>query len=682
VTQTKGYTSWGKPYKVQDASGRMFTTTYDLDGQIQSISQTSSGVTTSVATYAYGTTAPSGGVPNVRYGQVLTISDDLSGVIQSFDYAVSGGGIGQVSSVAESGGGNPGYSVGYTYTAAGDRSTVTYSTPNGNTTWQYTDFVQVGKPMEPTRAFRTFRKLDSTGKPTAEEFHYDYDTSGRLMNAAFAQTPKAGFTPSGSNPWYDSSHPASSRGRAHYTYDPSGRVLSVEHYWDTASGSTYTSEAILANTCSYETGGLNRGLKTQSQFWTRQSPGSASWTLSRTEGYSYDPSLDYLVGASYGDGLPDATPTWAYDAAGNRTDATVDNLNRATAFGAVSCTNDILGNRLTKGATSYGWDSLNRMTSLNNGTLTTGYQYRVDDLRVKKSNTSGMTLYRYDGQMGMQDVESDGSGVLQKVTDYALAGRGIDAISTTTSSGTAVTYPLYDAHGNMISTLSKASPGYSYSSVRSFDAWGSIRQGATSGDPKGRYCANLGHKQDDESGFLYMRARYYEPSSGRFLTEDPSRKGQNWFGYCANDPINRIDQDGRADVSVGWCAFAAFMITFLYVAAHKKTLAQAFVAGLVSATSAGIIALGTNAIGRATEMSAIAQVGAKFFGGGFVNGIAQLMIDLITGDSPGGDLALAFFSGAASPFLPAYGNVYDAGQGAFLGSGLQALYDAGVSALE
>jgi RHS repeat-associated protein len=116
----------------------------------------------------------------------------------------------------------------------------------------------------------------------------------------------------------------------------------------------------------------------------------------------------------------------------------------------------------------------------------------------------------------------------------------------TQNGSTPPNYPIYDAHGNMISTLAKqGTGGYTFSALRTFDAWGNIRLGAQSGDPKGRYCANLGHKQDDESGLLYMRARYYEPLSGRFLNDDPQGSGSNWQIYCSGDPVNQSDGTGK-----------------------------------------------------------------------------------------------------------------------------------------
>lgn len=50
----------------------------------------------------------------------------------------------------------------------------------------------------------------------------------------------------------------------------------------------------------------------------------------------------------------------------------------------------------------------------------------------------------------------------------------------------------------MVATIAKSGSGWSIGNERSFDAWGNVRSGT--GVNTGRYCANLGHKQDDESG--------------------------------------------------------------------------------------------------------------------------------------------------------------------------------------
>jgi RHS repeat-associated protein len=147
--------------------------------------------------------------------------------------------------------------------------------------------------------------------------------------------------------------------------------------------------------------------------------------------------------------------------------------------------------------------------------------------------------------MGMEDIDYAPGGAVSKITDYGIGARGIDGIYVTQNGSTTANYPIYDAHGNMISTLSRQGTGYATAALRTFDAWGQIRVGAQTGDPKGRYCASLGHKQDDESGLVYMRARYYEPTSGRFVSEDPSMEGRNWVVYCNDDPVNCVDGTGR-----------------------------------------------------------------------------------------------------------------------------------------
>ena len=102
--------------------------------------------------------------------------------------------------------------------------------------------------------------------------------------------------------------------------------------------------------------------------------------------------------------------------------------------------------------------------------------------------------------------------------------------------------------GNMVATLTKSGTGCSIGGPRAYDAWGNILSGAGSGDPKGRYCANLGHKQDDESGLTYMRARYYEATSGRFVSEDESKSGANFYVYCSSVPTCKSDQSGAVDM--------------------------------------------------------------------------------------------------------------------------------------
>ena len=56
----------------------------------------------------------------------------------------------------------------------------------------------------------------------------------------------------------------------------------------------------------------------------------------------------------------------------------------------------------------------------------------------------------------------------------------------------------------------------------------------------------MAREQDDASGLYYVRARWYDPSQGRFISEDPIGLvgGINPYAYAGNDPINNTDPSG------------------------------------------------------------------------------------------------------------------------------------------
>ena len=274
---------------------------------------------------------------------------------------------------------------------------------------------------------------------------------------------------------------------------------------------------------------------------------------------------------------------------GNRSDTgiTTDMLNRATASQDGARSSDILGNTtmITYSGNlqrTFDWDCLNRLLDKKaSGVVQASYNYRADGLRVGKYVASGnkTTVYRYDGQMGMEDVET--SPGTSTVTDYAIGARGVDGISTAVNgAASTVAYPIYDAHGNMIATLAKGgSNTYSVGNQRSYDAWGGIRIGNLTGDPKQQYCANLGHRADDETGFIYMRARYYEPSTARFLSEDLSHEGCNWYRYASNNPVSLADASGADGIPVpGWVGPSATTLWWLGLVSSLVGLAKSSIA--------------------------------------------------------------------------------------------------------
>ncbi len=171
------------------------------------------------------------------------------------------------------------------------------------------------------------------------------------------------------------------------------------------------------------------------------------------------------------------------------------------------------------------------------------------------------TRYYYEGQMG---IEEDYTREIEEsmetdVTRYGLGARGIDFLEVDAYNASPLAkYPLYDGHGNMIATLTKSGGTFQVSARRYTDPWGVTRVGASTGSPDQRYCATLGHRQDDESGLTYMRARYYEPTTGRFVSEDPAMDGPNWLVYAENLPTMAFDQGGRNAQAAIWGLISTF----------------------------------------------------------------------------------------------------------------------------
>jgi RHS repeat-associated protein len=51
-------------------------------------------------------------------------------------------------------------------------------------------------------------------------------------------------------------------------------------------------------------------------------------------------------------------------------------------------------------------------------------------------------------------------------------------------------------------------------------------------------------KATEGGGEYYSNARWYDPTLGRFITEDPAKDGLNWYAYCFNNPLRYIDPTG------------------------------------------------------------------------------------------------------------------------------------------
>src|SRR5579875_4098003 len=122
--------------------------------------------------------------------------------------------------------------------------------------------------------------------------------------------------------------------------------------------------------------------------------------------------------------------------------------------------------------------------------------------------------------------------------------------------------------------------GWNIIAARKYDVYGMVRSGQL-GSSSQKYVGSLGHESEGNTGLIYMRARYMDPVLGRFISEDPSRDGVNWFVYCGDEPVNHVDPNGKIE----WEGFlgALFMVIggALMVAAYVFEAATLMVIGLV-----------------------------------------------------------------------------------------------------
>jgi RHS repeat-associated protein len=109
--------------------------------------------------------------------------------------------------------------------------------------------------------------------------------------------------------------------------------------------------------------------------------------------------------------------------------------------------------------------------------------------------------------------------------------------------------------------LGEFDPNGTVTATRKYDVYGAVRSSTGTSTSKHKFVGCLGHMSEDETGLIYMRARYMDPVTGRFVSEDPEKTGANWFAYCADNPVNLIDSNGKSFEQV--CKVLAAVYTFL-----------------------------------------------------------------------------------------------------------------------
>jgi len=393
---------------------------------------------------------------------------------------------------------------------------------------------------------------------------------------------------------------------------------------------------------------------------------------------------------------PALNQSWTYDALDNQTSASVPGTTQASVFDAanqlielhqtttagpllaafVYDANGNLSKKCTGGTvtrttsdctgsaiTQYSWDAEDRLIQVSAPGITETYAYDAQGRRISKTSNGTPTNDVYDGMDITAEVDNAG----KRLVTYTQGPNIDDPLIRITPNQTL--YYHADGQGSVVAT---SNVGGTVIASQLFDAWGNKTNGSASPIPTYGYTG----REPDATGLIYYRARYYDPTVGRFISRDPAGMpdGVNRYAYTGNDPVDFMDPSGNiavidnvigAGVAVGVDLFAQYTQAQLSgqpfninwtrtsVAGGAGFLtsgASAFLGesvsglGLGAASSFALRTTGNAAIGSLANVGSTATLNqlegtnnslgsAALWGGGF-GALGSVAGDIVTGIGP------------------------------------------------
>jgi RHS repeat-associated protein len=174
-----------------------------------------------------------------------------------------------------------------------------------------------------------------------------------------------------------------------------------------------------------------------------------------------------------------------------------------------------------------------------NGGATT-FKYDPFGRRIQKSGPLGTTNYLYDVYSLTETIDGNGA----RIARYTQ-GRSVDEPLAAANSIGSSYYYQGDGVGSITSL---SSPAGAILGTYIYDSFGNVTNSTGTLENPFQF---TGREFDPETNLYYNRTRYYNPNTGRFVSEDPIhfKGGINFYPYAKNDPSVFVDPYGQSV----WC---------------------------------------------------------------------------------------------------------------------------------
>jgi RHS repeat-associated protein len=447
----------------------------------------------------------------------------------------------------------------------------------------------VASGTDPPRALRTLRQYDALDRLVSDTTPLPDGKTATVTYTYFANGNRAGITVPdrpATTYTYDSQNRldnvTTEAGTTRYTYYADGlqketihpNGVSATHQYDRADRVTS-----IVNGNPIET--LSSYQYTYDAEGNRKSQIEVNGSAPELTTYTYDTfnrlkSVTYPIDLTFRNGR---VVTYEYDGVGNRLreierdssgvliadkGGTFDELNRQTRLDnlldpskSIIFGYDRNGNqtsRTTGGLeTKYRYDSRDKLIELIGPGTVARFQYDFAGHRTKKIGNDGVRNYLHDGVSLV--TEYDGSGIESAKYEY-----GTGQLVAAERRGEGKQFVSFDVLGSVVGLSNLIGV---QAARYHFDAWGNYRLAPASED-RNRFGFG-GYVWDVESSLSFAKARYYDPTLGRFITEDfeehgtevsdsstkrqiantPERVTNNLYAYTTNNPLTRVDPDGH-----------------------------------------------------------------------------------------------------------------------------------------